>query len=98
MFKVVAEDQGYTMTGYGSNNRYLTFNRFEKELMIFIDEENGKEHTVFINGLNGFLSGFNSTYMNHTRYFLTLDNTMTSSDIIDLVSCYKQSLIEGSQN
>jgi len=98
MFKVVAEDQERTMTGYGSNSRYLTFNRFEKDLMVFVNEETNKETTVFISGLNGFLSGFNSTYMNHTRYFLTLDNTMTNGDVIDLVNNYKQTLVEGSQN
>jgi hypothetical protein len=98
MFKVVAEDHDYMISGYGSNRRYLTFNRFEKDLMVFVNEETNKETTVFISGFNGFLSGFNSTYMNHTRYFLTLDNTMTNGDVIDLVNNYKQSLVEGSQN
>jgi hypothetical protein len=88
MFKVYEEFDGFTMSGFGKCEQYLTFNRLEGSLLIF-DKENGEEYTTFV---DVFLRGFVYPTMDGVRFYLTCDNTMTKDDVEKLVRDYKQTL------
>lgn len=85
MFSIVSCSEGYSMTGHGSIRNYFTFDKFENGKLHFKGEKNFFPITP-----NEFLSRFNSTYMNESRYFLTLDdNNLTDEQVIELVKSFK---------